>query len=331
MQSALHGLQEMFLIANYVSEQSDLGRSFEVKSHDLKTIRQQMGNNAKKGGHEELQVVILLPTVDMGSEYYLSPGAELKQWLLTQHTRGSIICGACAGVFIVASTGLLQNRLVTTHWNLAQPFHQMYPNIRLDINKILINDGDIITAAGLMSWIDLGLELVAQFGNPAIMRQVGKLMVVDTGRREQRYYQSFSPKLDHGDRAVLKAQHHLQSHYAEPIQTSELPQLGNLTGRTFLRRFVKATGLKPNHYLQRLRVQKACDLIESTNYTFEYISSQVGYEDSSACRKTFQKIVGLTPKQFKARFSSPPRWTGRSAGRPGSAKTTALRRDPARG
>ena len=108
MQSALHGLQEMFLIANYLSEKSDLGRYFEVRSQDLKTIRQQMGNNGKKRGDEELQVVILPPSVDMGSEYYLSPGAELKQWLLAQHARGSIICGACAGVFILASTGLLQ-------------------------------------------------------------------------------------------------------------------------------------------------------------------------------------------------------------------------------
>ncbi|MGK7877670.1 MAG: hypothetical protein AB4426_31525 [Xenococcaceae cyanobacterium] len=125
-------------------------------------------------------------------------------------------------MFVLAATGLLQKRRATTHWDLVEQFKERYPETYLEINQLLINDGDIITAGGLMSWIDLGLELVAQFTHPKIMRQLGKYMIVDTGRREQRYYQSFIPKLDDGDAAIIKVQHYIQTHLDEPLPVSVL-------------------------------------------------------------------------------------------------------------
>ena len=153
-----------------------------------------------------------------------------------------------------------------------------------------------------MSWVDLGLELVAQFMHPSVMRQLGKYMVVDTGLREQRYYQSFSPVLDHGNKAILKTQHYIHKHFNQVITIETLCSLCFLSERTFLRHFVKATEFKPTQYIQQLRIKKACELIESTSDTFETIAAAVGYEDSSAFRKTFVKIIGLTPRDFKQRF-----------------------------
>ncbi len=291
MQSALHGLKEMFLIATGLNAQNEGNQSFSVDLYDVASM-----------GNPRLQIVIIPPNIE--GEYYLSPAQILKDWIVKQHAAGAIICSVCAGAFILAETGLLDERQATTHWWFAPMFTQKFPDIKLDINKILINDGDIITAAGLMSWVDLGLELVAQFMNPNIMRLLGKSLIVDTGLREQRYYQSFSPKLDHGDQAILKAQHYLQQNFHTTITTKILSSLCILTGRTFLRRFVKATGLKPSQYIQRLRIQEACNLIEITNGTFESISLKVGYEDTSAFRKTFLRITGLTPREFKGRFSA---------------------------
>jgi len=302
MQSSLHGLKELFLLANQLGKQHELRRHFSIRFFDIAAIRLSLGDLDDGSANAALQVVIIPPCVD--GDYYLSPDMAVKNWILEQHSSGAIICSACAGAFILAQTKLLDNRQVTTHWNLASAFVNAYPSVSLDINKILINDGDIITVAGLMSWVDLGLELVAQFMHPKIMRQLGRIMVVDTGRREQRYYQSFYPRLNHGDQAILKAQHFLQQHFHEPFKISTLSKLSILTERTFLRRFVKATGLKPIQYLQRLRTQKACDLIESTNKTIESISLEVGYEDTSAFRKTFQKVVGLTPRDFRSRFTA---------------------------
>ena len=162
--------------------------------------------------------------------------------------------------------------------------------------------GDIISAGGLMSWIDLGLEIVAQFTKPHIMRSLGKFLIVDTGKREQRYYGSFTPPFNHGNEAIINVQHYLQANFSQPMSISKLAAIAIMSERTFLRHFTRATSQKPMQYIQRLRVQKACDLLESTTQSFEQISASVGYDDVNSFRKVFIKVIGLSPSAFKARF-----------------------------
>ena len=300
MQSAAQGLAEMFSLANDISRQNRIKTHFSVELYSIERIRLDLQTD-----NEEptlLQIIIIPP--DMKGTYYPNPEQALLKWILKQHAAGCIICSVCAGAFILALTGLLRNRTATIHWLLEKEFSEKYPDVQLDTNKLLINDGDLITTGGPMSWIDLGFELVAQFGNAKVMRQLGKLLVVDTGSREQRYYKFFSPKLDHGDQAILKVQHSIQLNYGKPMTVKALSGVGFLTERTFLRRFVNATGLKPVQYLQRVRIQKACDLLEATNTPVNAISSEVGYKDENAFRKVFVKIIGLTPKEFKRRFAA---------------------------
>lgn len=292
MASAVFGLMELFDLANDGCRQNGIRNTFET--HRLAV-------DALDASHHPAAVQVVIVPPSIVGDYCYHPDASLIDWLRNYHSQGGTLCSVCAGAFILAETGLLHHRPATTNWVLADDLSSRYPAVDVDTNKILINDGDIITAGGLMSWVDLGLELVAQHAGAGVMRQVGKIMVVDTGQREQRYYQSFSPKLDHGDHEILKAQHHV--HYPKPITVSSLAETCALGERTFLRRFSKATGIKPVQYLQRVRIQKACDLLETTNLTVDIIAHQVGYEDPSAFRKTFRKIMGLTPREFKRRFA----------------------------
>ncbi len=303
LQSCVYGLKEMFMLANHVCEQHDIEQRLYTKLLKVDEIVRLVGEEKSDTEKPPYSTIIFPPAIN-AEGFYLSPDQKLQDWILKHHARGTTICSVCAGAYILASTGLLNKRVATTHWSLASHFSQEYPDVLLDIEKILINDGDIITAGGLMSWMDLGLELVAQLTHPNVMRQVGKYLVIDTGRREQRYYQSFSPKWDHGEMRILKAQHYMQAHFNEPITIAELSDLSFLSERTFLRRFIKATGIKPTQYLQKLRIQKACDLMETTTNTFDVISRKVGYEDTSSFRKVFVKIIGLTPRDFRSRFSS---------------------------
>ncbi|PVZ64359.1 GlxA family transcriptional regulator [Pelagibaculum spongiae] len=295
MQSAVSGLDELFQMANRFSHPVVFSCEFVNSSH--------IANPFIKANYSRstpLSALVVPPSI--GESYYLQPENNLLDYIRDAHSNGSIICSACAGAFIVAACGLADQRQVTTHWGLADIFRQKFTQCQLDTNQILINDGDLITAGGLMSWLDLGLELVAQFAGSACMRQLGKFMIVDTGARQQRYYQSFTPSFTHGDELVLNAQHHLQKHFNNTILISELASIFHTTERTLLRRFSKATTLTPLAYLQRVRVQKACDLIENSSEAIEQIALQVGYQDSSSFRKIFQKIIGLTPGEFKARF-----------------------------
>lgn len=250
----------------------------------------------------DFTVVILPPS---GAEqYYLLPSEALTSWLFEQHKAGAVVTSACAGAFVLAQAGLLNNKACTTHWGLAGLFRDKFPNVRLKPESILINEGSIITAGGMMSWRDLGLELVSQLSTPSVMRLLGKMLVVDTGAREQRFYQQFMPNFQHGDSAVLNVQHYMADHFSHTISNQVLSELSCLTERTLQRRFQKATGLNLNQYLQHLRVQKACDLLESSNLAFEAIAYHVGYQDASAFRKVFIKTMGLAPKAFRARFSA---------------------------
>ena len=292
-QSALYGWQEMFMLANRACQEQQLSYEFNC------AIISEQELAAATTKHFD---VLLLPP-SQSQDAYLNPSNKLISLLQQQHQHGAILASACAGCFILAATNLLNTKTVTTHWALASLFCERYPEIELSIDKILINQGDVITAGGMMSWLDLGLEVVGQFSQASVMRQLGKILVVDTGQREQRFYQQFIPIFNHGDSTILSVQQSLQRNFAENTSIKELAQQAYLTERTFLRRFVKATRLKPTQYIQKLRIQKACDLLETTKNSFESIASEVGYQDASACRKLFIKIMGLTPSEFRKRFT----------------------------
>lgn len=302
MLSAVYGLQELFNLADTICQEIQPQFHFTAEIINLAKIDNQGFHTQMYGPSLNYNAIILPPAIQ--SDFCLSPDGNLLNWLVEQHKLGSILCSACAGTFLLSAAELLQNRAATTHWKLAKTFSEKHPNVLLNIEKILINDGDIITAGGLMSWVDLGLELVAQFSNSTVMRQLGKNLIVDTGLREQRYYQSFLPNWEHGDKVILAIQHFLQSHFCEPISTALLASKFFISERTLLRRFFKATRMRPTEYIQKLRIQKACELLETTSSTLDKIAEKVGYVDIKSFRKIFVKIMGLTPKEFRRRFNS---------------------------
>lgn len=290
LKSAVYGLEEMFLLASRVCREQGVEVLFEpvIIPHDDLI--------------EDSYTVVLLPPASI-DDYYLAPEAKLIDWLKMQYSKGTVLSSACAGVFILAATNLLGTREVTTHWALADTFARMFTEIPLNSNKILIDHGDIVTAGGMMSWLDLGFELISKYSSPRVVSQLGKTLVIDTAQREQSYYLQFKPSFAHGDLVIVSVQQIMHQSYTAPLSIHQLAKQVNLTERTMQRRFLKATGYNPNQYLQRLRVQNACDYLESTNRSFEWIANQVGYEDISACRKVFINIVGLTPREFRKRFS----------------------------
>ncbi|MBL4765277.1 MAG: helix-turn-helix domain-containing protein [Colwellia sp.] len=291
LQSAVHGLKELFLFANKIVLENQLNEQFVVSiarpDEELDNIGQ-------------TDIVILPPC--LGGNYYNVPASKLLNFINNAHQMGSILCSVCAGAFILAKAGLLDNRAATTHWQLADEFNEKHPKVSLKIESLLINDGDIISAGGLMSWIDLGLEIVAQFTQPHIMRKLGKYLIVDTSKREQRYYVSFSPKFHHGNQQILAVQHYIQANYNKSLHVTLLASLLYMSERTFLRQFTRATTQRPVQYIQRVRVQKACELLESTTQSFEQIALNIGYDDVNSFRKVFIKVIGLSPSAFKARF-----------------------------
>ena len=228
--------------------------------------------------------------------------APFAAWLTDRHNDGSVLCSVCAGAFVLAETGLLAGRLATTHWTHLDELPQRFPDIRVDGDKLIIENGDMITAGGVMAWTDLGMKLVDRLLGSTIMLETARFLLVDPPGREQRYYSSFSPNFHHGDRPILNVQHWLQSNSARDANLHAMAARAGLEERTFLRRFQKATGLRPTEYCQQLRVGRAREMLEFTNQPVDQIAFSIGYEDAGAFRRVFHKVMGISPSAYRKRF-----------------------------
>ncbi len=252
------------------------------------------------GEEHRLDYVILPPSVAMPEK--MRPMPEAANWLKAQHGSGTRVCSVCAGAFVLAESGLIDGRRVTTHWAFAEQLSARFPRIDVAEEHMVLDDGDIITAGGILAWTDLGLTLVDRLMGPSAMLATARFLLIDPPRQLQRPFSQFLPKFDHGDELILRVQRHIHARMAEPHSLEELAGIAGLGTRTFLRRFSKSTGLKPTEYVQNARVAKAREILELTSRTVEQITWEVGYTDPAAFRKVFQKLTGLTPNAYRQRF-----------------------------
>lgn len=303
--SAALGLTDLFKVASRIAQETNPDAPRLRVRHlqaDGETAPVSVFDSVGSAGTSgpNCDVLILPPSLEkpIARETALS----LASWLRERHSEGSVLASICAGAFLLAETGLLAGRTVTTHWTLAETFRDRFPNVQLDIDRLIIDGGDTISAGGLMAWTDLGLKLVDRFLGPVVMAKTARMLLVDPPGREQRYYSGFVPRLNHGDAAILKAQHFLQANESRQARLSALADEAGLEQRTFLRRFQKATGLTATDYAQRLRVARAQELLQFGQLPVERVAWEVGYSDPGAFRKIFLRIVGLSPSEYRQRF-----------------------------
>lgn len=251
---------------------------------------------------ETVPAVVILPPA-LGDPIARETAGLYTDWLRDSHSAGTTLASVCAGALVLGETGILSRRTVTTHWAYGELLQTRFPDIaRVETDRLIIDDGDIITAGGVMAWTDLALKLVDRFLGPTVMIETARALLIDPPGREQRYYSSFVPRLAHGDAAILKVQHWLQATDAKEADLAVLALQAGLEERTFLRRFQKATGLTTTVYIQRLRVGKAQEHLQFSNAPVDRIAWEVGYADAGAFRKVFRRIVGLTPNEYRRRF-----------------------------
>jgi transcriptional regulator GlxA family with amidase domain len=227
--------------------------------------------------------------------------AALACWLRERHAEGVTLASVCIGAFLLADTGLMAGRRLATPLAYAEALRQRHPDVRVDADQPLIDEGDVISAGGLMHWPALGLRLVDRFLGATVMLETARALLVDPPGGWRRCPGVFAPRLTHGDAAVLKAQHWLQATRAQDVALASLARAAGLEERTFLRRFQKATGMTSTEYCQRLRVGRARDLLASSRLSIDRVAWEVGYGDPGAFRKVFTRIVGVAPGAYRRR------------------------------
>lgn len=300
MVSAVFGVQELFAVANrYLAE----GRAtFAV---DVVAVGGAEGpattaalSPAEAG--TRCDAVIVPPRLSAAEPVFLD--GEATDWLMRCHRQGAVVTSVCVGAFLLAEAGILDGRCATTHWLLEERFRRGYPKVRLDTARMLIDEGDVITAGGVSAYQDLAVHLVGRLAGPGVAVRTSRHMLVDPLPRAQSLFRRFVPDFGHGDAAVVRAQQYMHRHYRGSVSVGAVSAAAGLAERTLLRRFRRATGHSPSAYLQRLRVDQGCELLETTDASVETIAYRVGYEDAAAFRKLFRTITGLPAGQYRKRF-----------------------------
>ncbi len=225
--------------------------------------------------------------------------AQLRDW----YNSGVLLASACTGTFLLAEAGLLEGKTVTTHWRAAEQFRRRYPDIHLEADKLLIDNGDIISAGGATAFIELCFHIIERFESQAIASAVSKLHVFDGRREQQAPYVMFSGFKSHKDERVKHAQEWMEQNYAGQFAMDDVAARVGLGARTFKRRFKEATGETPIGYLQQVRIEAVKHLLETTLQSFNEIIWKVGYEDISSFRRLFKRDTGCTMEQYRRRFS----------------------------
>jgi len=212
---------------------------------------------------------------------------------------GGNVASSCTGTLLVASSGALDGRRATTAWWLASDFRELFPAVELDTAELVLTDGQCTTAGAAMAQMDLMVGLVAKHAGAHVAQACAQTMVLDE-RRSQTPYMAMG-LLAASSESVSKAVAWARPRLGEGIGVNDLARHVGQSARTFSRRVIAATGLSPVHFLQRLRVERAVELIESTPLPFEEIAYRVGYADPSTLRNLIRKGLGVGPRDLRAR------------------------------
>jgi transcriptional regulator GlxA family with amidase domain len=219
----------------------------------------------------------------------------LARW----HAAGARIASSCTGAFLVADAGLLDGRAATTHWMFAEELARRYPAVRVTPDKMIVDNGDVITSGGATSFLNLVLYLVERFAGHDRANLAAKVLLVDGYRPSQLPYIAFGPERAHGDVIVHQVQQHVDLHLDEQLRIADLAAAFGLSERTLSRRFAAATGRGPAAYLQHARIHPAMRLLEMASEPVDQVRRRVGYTDPAAFRRVFKQATGMSPSRYR--------------------------------
>lgn len=212
---------------------------------------------------------------------------------------GAHITSSCTGTLLLASTHLLDGRKATTAWWLAATFRQMFPRVLLDERELIVADGEFTTAGAAMAQMDVMVGLVARHAGASVAEQCAKTMILDE-RRSQMPYMAVR-LLSASDEGVSRAADWARGRLEDGINVNSLASAAGLSPRTFARRVHRVTGLSPVRFLQRLRAERAIELVETTRLPFDEIARRVGYAEPSTLRQLVRNTSGMGPRELRMR------------------------------
>lgn len=229
------------------------------------------------------------------------PG-HLITLLRQAHQRGSRLASICSGAFVLAATGLLDGKKVTTHWRYAEALRSRFPAIEVDETSLYHGENNIFTSAGSAAGIDLMIELVRRDYGPDAANSVARRIVMPAHRNGGQAQFLERPVRTRPEGEISALLDRIRQTIHERWTISGMAGQSHMSRRTFERRFVEATGQGPGDWLIAERVEAAKDILVGTNRPMEDVAAAVGFGSAHALRHHFRAKVHLSPGEFRREF-----------------------------
>ncbi|HEY3429849.1 MAG TPA: helix-turn-helix domain-containing protein [Cyclobacteriaceae bacterium] len=247
--------------------------------------------------------LIIIPSLNHNYHMAVKENQLMIDWMEKQYKKGAEIASICTGAFMLASSGLLDGRRCSTHWSAADTFKSLFPNVNLQVDKLITDEKGIYTNGGAYSFLNLILYLVEKYFDRQTAIFCSKVFQIELDRQSQSEFTIFTGQKQHGDEMVKKAQAYIETKLHEKISMKQLSSRFSVGRRNFDRRFIKATGNTPVEYAQRVKIESAKKAFETSRKTIQQVMYDVGYSDVKAFREVFRRITGMSPLEYRGKYN----------------------------
>ncbi len=219
---------------------------------------------------------------------------------------GARTMSICTGAFVLAAAGLLDGRPATTHWAYADLFRSLFPRVRLDPGVLFVDDGDVLTSAGVAAGIDLCLHVIRRDHGSDVANRAARRGVVPPWREGGQSQYIEAPLPDAGDAGTAATRVWAAARLHEEIDLAAMAAHANMSVRTFTRRFRAESGMSPGRWLIRQRVDRARRLLEATDLPVDRIAAESGFGTAVSLRQHLHVEIGVAPAAYRRTFRAEP-------------------------
>jgi len=217
---------------------------------------------------------------------------------------GTRMVAICTGGYALAAGGYLDGRPATTHWASADHFQRLFPQVRVDPDVLFIDDGDVLTSAGVAAGIDLCLHIVRRDHGTAVANDVARRTVVPPHRDGGQAQYIQRPLPEPRSATTTGARAWALGRLEQPILLRDLAQRESMSVRTFTRRFREEVGVSPGQWLTQQRVERARQLLESSDLSIDQVARDAGFGTATSLRQHVQAALGVSPTVYRRTFRS---------------------------
>lgn len=218
---------------------------------------------------------------------------------------GARIASICTGAFALAAAGILDGRKATTHWKNSPAFKDLFPAVDLDPDVLFTDCDNVLTSAGVASGLDLCIHMIRADHGAAVANDVARGTIIPPHREggQAQYIQRLVPEVSTS--TVSKSRAWALQNLNRPITLDDLAKVCAVSKRTFTRKFREETGISPIQWLLEQRIQRARELLETSDMTIDRIAAEAGFGTSAAMRQQFRQTLKVTPHAYRTTFRGP--------------------------